>query len=98
MNSIDKDNIDVAYVARLAHLDLSEDELRSFQTQLEGIVGYVRKVQELDVSSVEPMSHVIPMNNVFRKDDVREGLAREAVLSNAPAQRDGQFVVPRIME
>ncbi|MEI6218664.1 MAG: Asp-tRNA(Asn)/Glu-tRNA(Gln) amidotransferase subunit GatC [bacterium] len=98
MDSTNRDSIDVAYVARLARIDLSEDELRSFQTQLQGIVGYVRKVQELDVSSVEPMSHVIPMNNVFRNDEVRDGLAHEAVLANAPAQRDGQFVVPRIME
>ena len=98
MNTVGTDTIDVAYVARLARLDLTEDEIRSFQAQLREIVGYVRKVQELDVSSVEPMSHVIPVENVFRSDEAREGLTCESALANAPAQRDGQFVVPRIME
>lgn len=98
MSDIKPDSIDVAYVARLARLQLSEEERRAFQEQLQDIVGYVRKVQELDVSSVEPMSHGIPVNNVFRTDEPVDGLPRETVLANAPAHRDGQFTVPKIVE
>lgn len=92
------DRIDVAYVARLARLELTEEELNSFQEQLEHIVGYVRKVQELDVSSMEPMSHGIPMNNVFRADVTVDGLPNETVMANAPVKREGQFIVPKIVE
>ena len=90
--------IDVVHIARLARVDLSEDELRAFRQQLQDIVGYVNKVQELDVSAVEPMSHGVPVNNVFRDDVTVTGLSTEAVLDNAPSHREGQFIVPRIME
>ena len=93
-----RDTIDVAYIARLARLELTDEELRMLQGQLQDIVGYIRKVRELDVSSVEPMSHVIPMSNVFREDETRYGLPRETILANAPVERDGQFIVPRIVE
>ena len=92
------EKIDVSYVARLARLNLSADEAKVFQAQLDDIVGYVRKVRELDVSGVEPMGHGIPMRNVFRKDEVKPGLPREKVLANAPVERDGQFTVPKILE
>lgn len=88
----------MAYVARLARLELSEEELQAFQSQLQDIVGYVRKVRELDVSAIEPMSHGIPVHNVFRNDEPREGLQQEVVLANAPLTREGQFIVPRIVE
>ena len=90
--------IDVAYVARLARLHLSDEERALLQGQLQGIVEYVRKVRELDVSGIEPMAHGIPLQNVFRKDEVRDSLPHEEVMANAPKQRDGQFVVPRIVE
>lgn len=98
MNGPDKDIIDVGYVAKLARLDLSSEELASFQEQLRDIVGYVKKVQELDLGEVEPMSHGIPIHNVFRKDEPADGLSQEIALANAPSMRDGQFIVPRIVE
>ena len=90
--------IDVAYVAHLARLELTEDERRTFQAQLEGIVGYVRKVTELDVSDVTPTAHGIPVENVFRQDEVQQSLPHSTVMKNAPAQRGGQFLVPKIVE
>ncbi len=90
--------IDVAYVARLARIHLDDAEKATFQRQLEDIVSYVRKVQELDVSGVEPTAHGIPVCNVFRRDEIRQGLQRAEVLSNAPSQRDDQFAVPKIIE
>jgi len=91
-------DIDVAYVARLARLQLSDDEIATFQAQLDDIVGYVRKINELDLSGIEPTSHAHPVHNVFRKDGTRDGLAHDDVMSNAPSSRDGQFIVPKIVE
>ena len=98
MNEKVQDKIDVSYVARLARVKLSPEETALFQSQLHEIVGYVRKVRELDVSGVEPTAHGIPMQNVLRKDEVVPGLQRDAVLANAPARSEEQFVVPRIVE
>jgi len=90
--------IDVAYVAELARVRLTEEEKKEFQSQLEDIVAYVAKVRELDVSGVEPTAHGIPVENVFREDKVKESLSGEQALSNAPRQRDGHFEVPKIVE
>jgi len=90
--------IDVAYVARLARLYLTDEERRTFQSQLEHIVAYVHKIRELDVEGIEPTSHAIAVQNVFRTDDVRPGLDRDAVLANAPARTGDQFMVPKIVE
>jgi aspartyl-tRNA(Asn)/glutamyl-tRNA(Gln) amidotransferase subunit C len=95
-NNIDK--IDVAYVANLARLELSEAETGEYQAQLDQIVGYIRKMAELDLSEVEPTSHVVGLQNVFRSDEAGPGLDQESVLANAPARADDQFKVPRIME
>ena len=62
------DKIDVAYVARLARLHLSDEEIRTFQPQLEQIVGYIRKISELDLTGIEPTSHAHRVENVFRRD------------------------------
>ncbi len=90
--------IDVAYVARLARLYLSEDEQKTFQKQLEQIVEYVRKIDRLDLEKVEPASHSQQINNVFREDEVFPGLDRDTVIANAPEEISGQFKVPRIVE
>jgi aspartyl-tRNA(Asn)/glutamyl-tRNA(Gln) amidotransferase subunit C len=92
------DHIDVAYVARLARLDLCEDEVRRFQAQLEQIVDYVRQIREPDVDGVEPMAHAHPLRNIFREDAVQPGLEQATVLANAPRHAQGQFAVPRIIE
>jgi len=90
--------IDAAYVARLARVELTEDEIRTFQPQLDEIVGYVNKMRELDLEQVEPTSHAVALENVFRRDEVKPGLKREEVLRNAPWTDGSQFLVPKIME
>jgi aspartyl-tRNA(Asn)/glutamyl-tRNA(Gln) amidotransferase subunit C len=92
------DRIDVAYVAHLARLHLTADEIRTFEGQLEQIVHHVNKMKELDLAGIEPTSHAVAMQNVFRADEVKPGLARDVVLANAPARNEDQFLVPRIVE
>jgi aspartyl-tRNA(Asn)/glutamyl-tRNA(Gln) amidotransferase subunit C len=92
------DSIDVAYVAKLARMNLTEEEAAVFQRQLEDIVGYVRKISELDLEGIEPTSHPVAMQNVMRADEVRSGLDRAAVLANAPRRHENQFLVPKIVE
>ena len=92
------DKIDVRYVAHLARMHLSADEVARLQPQLEQIVGYVRQLNELDVEGIEPTAHAIPAQNVFRADEVRPGLDHAAAMANAPQAREGQFIVPKIIE
>ena len=92
------EGIDAAYVAHLARMHLSEEETALFQSQLEQVVAYVAKLQELDVSGIEPTSHAQPLVNVMREDGVREGLTCEQAMANAPASIDGMFQVPQIVE
>jgi aspartyl-tRNA(Asn)/glutamyl-tRNA(Gln) amidotransferase subunit C len=92
------DQIDVRYVAHLARLHLADDEIARFQGQLEQILGHVRELEKLDVEKVEPTAHAMPVNNVFRKDEARPGLDRDKALANAPKERQGQFIVPKIIE
>ena len=90
--------IDVAYVAELARLELTDEEKAVFQPQLESIVGYVEKISTVDVEGVEPMMHGRENVNAFREDIVRESLPVETALANAP-QRDGdEFLLPKIVE
>jgi aspartyl-tRNA(Asn)/glutamyl-tRNA(Gln) amidotransferase subunit C len=91
-------SLDVAYVARLARLRLTDEEAALFQAQLGSVLGYVRKLQQLELTGVEPTSHPYPLRNVFRADEVRHGLETETVLANAPATAQQQFIVPRIVE
>ena len=92
------ETLDVAYVAHLARLKLSDEEIATYEGQLRQVVDYVRKIGELDLEGIEPTSHAHPVNNVLREDAVRPGLDRETVMRNAPASRDGQFIVPKIVE
>lgn len=94
----DTEQIDVAYVAHLARMELTEDETREFQGQLRDIVGYVRKLNEVDLTGVEPTAHAVPIRNVFREDEPHDGLDRQDVLENAPATVQDQFLVPKIVE
>jgi len=93
-----KEGFDVAYVAHLARLQLGDEERAKLQGQLEGILGYVRELNQVDVTGVEPMTHAIPVRNVFRADEVTPGLEHDVVMDNAPEARQGQFVVPAIIE
>ena len=88
---------EVLHVAELARLSLSPEEIELFTVQLNEILEYVEKLQELDTSGVAPLAHVIPLFNVFREDQVRASLSLDAVLENAPAREDGNFLVPRVI-
>lgn len=88
---------DVQYVARLARLNVSEDEMEVFTLQLNSILSYVEKLDELDTSNVEPMSHVIDICNAFKQDIVLESFSQEVALENAPEREEGFFKVPRII-
>ena len=93
-----KQKIDVAYVADLARLALTEEEKAVFQPQLENIVTYVEKISSVDVDGIEPMMHGRPLVNAFREDEVRPSLAREKALANAPARVGDEFLLPKIVE
>lgn len=88
----------VEHVARLARLAIGEEEKATFARQLSSILTYVEALNALDTSGVEPTSHVIPVRNVFRADEVRPSLSREEALANAPDQAGGCFRVPKIIE
>ncbi|HVM50836.1 MAG TPA: Asp-tRNA(Asn)/Glu-tRNA(Gln) amidotransferase subunit GatC [Candidatus Acidoferrum sp.] len=90
--------IDVKYVAHLARLALTPEEERKIGAQLGNILGYIEKLKEVDVSGVEPTAHAFPLVNVTRADEVRPSLSNEEALRNAPAQANGLFIVPKIVE
>ena len=90
--------IDVAYVANLARLELTDEEKATFQSQLETIVQYVEKISAVDVEGVEPMMHGRPLVNAFREDVVKPSLDREVALANAPAKVGDEFLLPKIVE
>ena len=88
----------IEYVGILAKLELSDEEKEQAKTDMGRMLDYIDKLGELDTSDVEPMSHVFPVQNVFREDVVTNGNERERLLSNAPQEKDGMFVVPRTFE
>ena len=90
--------IDIKYVAHLARLHLTPDEAKKLGAQIDGILGYIEKLKELDVAGVEPTAHAVPLVNVTRPDEVRPSLPHDEVLRNAPAQANGLFMVPKIVE
>ena len=94
----DTNVFDVSYVAHLARLHLSDAEKQKISAQLKDILAYVAKLNELDVSKVEPMAHATPLSNVFRKDEVRPSIDPAKVLNNAPEQARDLFIVPKIVE
>lgn len=89
---------DIRYVAHLARITLTAEEEQILGAQLGQILGYVEKLQELDVSRVEPTAHAMPLTNVTRPDEVRPSLSHEDALRNAPAQANDLFLVPKIVE
>jgi aspartyl-tRNA(Asn)/glutamyl-tRNA(Gln) amidotransferase subunit C len=88
---------DVAHLARLARLAVTDDELDLFATQLDVILGSVARVSEVAAGDIPPTSHAVPMTNVYRADEVVPSLPRDAVLAAAPAVEDDKFRVPRIL-
>jgi len=89
---------EVEHVAKLARLELSEDEKGTFTRQLSAILTYMNQLKTLDTRGVEPTMTVLPTENVLRDDEVRPSLPQERALANAPEQADGFFRVPRILE
>jgi aspartyl-tRNA(Asn)/glutamyl-tRNA(Gln) amidotransferase subunit C len=95
----DSADLDVGYVAKLARLQLSDEETALFQNQLGDILEYVDKLREADVPEADGTSDVIPKKfNVFREDEPRDWFTAEEALSNAPRQRDHLFIVPKVVE
>ncbi len=88
----------VQYVASLAKLSVSEDEKEKVAKELDRILDYIETMNGLDTEGVEPMSHVLPVKNVFREDIVTNQDNRDALLKNAPKKKDGSFVVPKTVE
>ena len=91
-------DFDIKYVANLARIKLTSDQENRLGSQLGDILGYVKKLEELDVSNVEPMAHAVPLHNVMRADQVQPSITNEEALANAPKKTNGLFVVPKIVE
>jgi aspartyl-tRNA(Asn)/glutamyl-tRNA(Gln) amidotransferase subunit C len=89
-------DLDVAYVARLARINLIEDEPKTFQKQLDDVLKYVEKLRQLDVTGIDAAADALPF--VFRDDAPRDWFTAEQALSNAPRQAKGLFVVPKVVE
>ena len=89
---------EVQKVALLGRLSLSEAELEKFTSQLNQIVGYVEQLQELDTEDVEPMAHPLPIQNVFREDEVCRSIGSEIALAVAPKQDGSFYLVPPVLD
>ena len=89
---------EVEHLARLARLALSDEELDRMASQLDVILGAVARVGEVAADDIPPTSHSVPLTNVFRPDEVRPSLPRDAALAGAPAAEQGRFRVPRILD
>ncbi len=94
--SVDKDT--VKRIARLARIRVAEEQLESYQGELNAILGFVEQLNEVDVSGVEPMTSVTPMALRMRKDNVTDGDYAEKVVTNAPLSEDNFFMVPKVVE
>jgi len=91
-------DLDIKYVAHLARLALTPEEEQTLAAQLASVLGYIEKLKEVEVTGVEPMAHAFPLINVVRPDSTHISLTQPEALSNAPAQANGLFIVPKIVE
>ena len=91
-------DLDVAYVARLARINLTVEEAKIFQKQLDEVLKYVEKLRQVDVTGVDAAAHGLPVFNVFRADAPCDWFTAKEALSNAPRQANGLFVVPKVVE
>jgi aspartyl-tRNA(Asn)/glutamyl-tRNA(Gln) amidotransferase subunit C len=92
------ERFDVRYMAELARIKLEPGEIATFESQLGHVLEHVEKLNQLDVSQVEPTAHSFPIYNVFREDQTRPSLEREAALANAPRHAQGLFIVTKVVE
>jgi len=88
---------DVDYVAKLAKLQLADNEKKDYAKKLNSILQYMEQLQDIDTKDIPPTTHVLPLENVFREDELKEGLSLEKALANAPDTQNGYFKVPKIM-
>jgi aspartyl-tRNA(Asn)/glutamyl-tRNA(Gln) amidotransferase subunit C len=88
---------DVEHIAKLARLEFTQEEMEKFTHQLNEILAYMEQLNKLDTTSVEPLAHVIELNNVFRRDEVKPGLTTEEALRNAPSKTEKFFKVPKVI-
>ena len=95
---MEQPHIDVAYIARLAKLDLTADETERFSADLNQVLAYVAQLEQWDTSDVPPMYHPLPVFDAVREDTPGTSLSNDAALANAPAAEDGQFRVPKVVE
>jgi len=92
------DEATVRRIARLARIKVTDAEAKALETELSGILGWVKQLDEVDVSNVEPMTRVMPMTLRKREDKVTDGEIAEQVLANAPQREENFFVVPKVVE
>ena len=88
---------EVLYVAHLARLDLDAESIEKFAGQIDEILGYIEKLNQVDTRNIKPTSHAIFLTNAFREDKEGEHIKRELALANAPEKEDGSFVVPKVV-
>jgi len=88
----------IEHVANLARLNISEQEKEKITLEMENIINYMDKLNELDTTGIKAMEHVIPMKNVLREDKVEKSFDREKILANAPLHDNGFFKVPKVVE
>ncbi|MGB9679109.1 MAG: Asp-tRNA(Asn)/Glu-tRNA(Gln) amidotransferase subunit GatC [Thermoanaerobacteraceae bacterium] len=86
------------HVAKLARLKFSDEELDEFSVQLDKIIQYVDKLNEIVTENIEPTAHIVPIHNVLREDEVKPSMDREKILMNAPYKENGCFKVPKVIE
>lgn len=89
---------DLENVAGLSRLSIPDSQAEAYLGQLDAILSYMDNLSEVDTANVKPTTYALPMENVFRDDEVRPSLPRELALSNAPLKEDGCFKVPRVLE
>ncbi|MCX8074235.1 MAG: Asp-tRNA(Asn)/Glu-tRNA(Gln) amidotransferase subunit GatC [Clostridia bacterium] len=88
----------VKHIANLARLKLSDEELEKYTNSLSDIVDFAESLNEVDVSNVEPTAHILKIQNVFRKDELKESFDREELFKNAPTKESGCISVPKVVE
>ena len=88
----------IEYVGILSKLELSDEEKEQAKKDMSSMLDYIDKLNELDTTGIEPMSHVFPVQNVFREDVVTNGDESEKTLKNAPGEKDNMFMVPRTFD
>ena len=92
------DEAEVRRVAKLARLKLSDDEVRLFAEQLTDILDYIKQIESLDTTQTAPLAHALPITDVLREDEPRDGLTHEQALANAPETERGFFRVPAVLD